>query len=167
MTTFLPPVAAGLRAWRVDQAKNASTWDSGIGAQAFGGRWNPKGVKAVYCSIDAATAILEVAVHKGFRALDTVPHAITAMSIVDPSLVHIVEPGQVPNPGWLSTGVPSAGQQAFGADLLGRHLFVLIPSVVSKHSWNMIFDPDRAARNYWLVLQEPLAIDTRLNLPGA
>jgi hypothetical protein len=32
----------------------------------------------VYYPIDPATAFLEVAVHKGFRALDTVPHSISS-----------------------------------------------------------------------------------------
>jgi hypothetical protein len=70
------PVALGgseLIAWRLDQAAYAPNWDSGEGAHRVGGRWNSKGVRAVYCSLDPSTAILEFAVHKGSRALDTVP----------------------------------------------------------------------------------------------
>ncbi|WP_394365137.1 RES family NAD+ phosphorylase [Pseudomonas canadensis] len=63
--------------WRLGQEKHASTWSSTIGAQTAGGRWNSKGVKAVYCSAYPSTAILEVAVHKGFQALDTIPHVLT------------------------------------------------------------------------------------------
>lgn len=122
-------------------------------------------MKAVYCSLDPATAIIEVAVHKGFHALDTVPHVISALSVADPSLVHIVKPGDVPNATWLMPGLPSAGQQAFGAKLLADHVFVAIPSAVSKYSWNLLFDPDRAVGQYTQLLQERLAIDTRLNPP--
>lgn len=165
MTPFTPWLGTPVRVWRVDQAIYKASWDSAIGAHASGGRWNPKGRKALYCSLDAATAILEVAVHKGFRALDRVPHVITSLTIADPSLVFVVKPGEVPNPWWLSTGLPSAGQQEFGAELLARHDFVSIPSVVSQHSWNLIFDPDRAAGKYTLELQEALSIDTRLNPP--
>ena len=32
---------APLVAWRVDAQRHASSWDSGIGAEAVGGRWNP------------------------------------------------------------------------------------------------------------------------------
>jgi RES domain-containing protein len=167
LTSFPPQLDKPVRAWRVDGAAFKSAWDSAAGAQAAGGRWNPKGVKALYCSLDAATAILEVAVHKGFRALDKVPHVITALKIEDPALVFVVKPEDVPNLAWLATGVPSAGQQEFGAALLATHLFVAIPSVVSRHSWNLLFDPDRAAGKYSRLLQEPLAIDTRLNPPGA
>ncbi len=166
MTPFAPQLGAPLRGWRVDQAVYKATWDSAIGAHGSGGRWNPKGRKALYCSLDAATAILEVAVHKGFRALDRVPHVITSFTIADPLLVHVVKPGDVPNPAWLSTGMPSAGQQEFGAELLAKHAFFIIPSVVSQHSWNLIFDPDRAAGKYTFELQEPLSIDTRLDPPA-
>lgn len=72
------------------------------------------GLRAVYCALDPATAIPEVAVHKGFQALDTVPHAMTAALISDLGGVHIVQPEAVPNPNWLRPGIPSAGQQAFG-----------------------------------------------------
>ena len=163
MKAFPPNLHAPVRAWRIDLERHATSWDSGAGAYAVGGRWNPRGVKAVYCSLDAATAILEVAVHKGFRALDAVAHVSTILAIEDPSSVHVVRPADVPNPTWLMPGIPSAGQQVFGASLLTAHAFVAIPSAVSRQSWNLIFDPDRAKGRYVLVDQERLAIDTRLN----
>lgn len=163
---FAPQLTSPTRAWRVDQARHATNWDSGLGAYAVGGRWNPRGVKAVYCSLDAATAILEVAVHKGFRALDIVHHVTSVLEISDPTHVHVVMPDDVPNPAWLLPGMPSAGQQVFGAGLLAAHRFVAIPSAASTRSWNLVFDPDRAKGLYALVLQERLAIDTRLNPPA-
>ena len=56
MTPLPGPLAlsAPLVAWRVDASKHAATWDSGIGAQISGGRWNPKGVKVVYDIADDA-----------------------------------------------------------------------------------------------------------------
>ena len=128
-----------LLAWRLDTAVHAQTWDSGEGAYIAGGRWNSRGVRAVYCAMDPATAILEVAVHKGFPALDTVPHVLTAMEVLAPADVHVVQPASLPNPNWLVPGQPSAGQQAFGDALLAAHRFVLLPSIVSRHSWNLIF----------------------------
>lgn len=154
---------SGLVVWRLDQRIHAATWDSGEGAFRDGGRWNSKGVRAVYCSLDPATAVLEVAVHKGFKVLDTVPHVITAATIVDVLEVHIAKSDDVPNPNWLRPGIPSAGQQAFGDDLLRSHRFVAIPSAVSTHSWNLIFDPIKAAGFYSLDFQEPFGLDNRLN----
>ena len=157
--------SSDLLAWRLDTSTFAGTWDSGESAYRVGGRWNSKGRRAVYCALDPATAILEVAVHKGFKALDTVAHVLTALHIFDPSQVHVVSRAEVPNPNWLVPGIPSAGQQAFGNNLLDEHLFVAIPSTVSVHSWNLIFDARRTAGTYRLNLQEPFALDTRLHPP--
>ena len=150
-------------AWRVDAAPFAPTWDSGIGSERVGGRWSPPGTKAVYCSIDPSTCIVEVAVHKGFKVLDTQPHVVTSLELLDLSDVRVVAPEEIPNPAWLHAGIPSAGQQAFGAALLRAHAFVVLPSAVSRLSWNLLFDPGTAAGKYRLRSQERLAIDTRLN----
>jgi RES domain-containing protein len=163
--TPLPPPLGGteLVAWRLDQATFRASWDSGEGAWRVGGRWNSRGVRAVYCSIDPATAILEVAVHKGFKALDTVAHVLTAVTIADPAGVHVVDPAAIPNANWLRPGIPGAGQQEFGDGLLGAHKFVLIPSAVSSHSWNLVFVGPKAAGAYAIRMQEDFALDTRLH----
>jgi RES domain-containing protein len=165
--TPLPAALGGreLMAWRLDTSTFAATWDSGEGAYRFGGRWNSIGIRAVYCSIDPAAAILEVAVHKGFKALDTVAHVLTALVIAEPAGAHVVEPASVPNPNWLRPGIPSAGQQAFGDDLLARHKFIFIPSAVSTFSWNLVFVATNAAGAYSLRSQERFALDTRLHPP--
>jgi RES domain-containing protein len=154
-------------AWRLDAAMHAPTWDSGIGAEFKGGRWNPKGLKVVYCSFDPSTTILESAVHRGFDVLDTQPFLLTSMVINDPADVKVVEPADVPNPAWLHGGIPSAGQQGWGAALLDASPFVAFPSVVSKFSWNVVFRPERAAGRYRPLAQARLVLDTRLNPPGA
>jgi len=165
--TPLPALLGGVElvAWRLDKRQHAATWDSGEGAYRFGGRWNSKGVRAVYCSLDPATAILEVAVHKGFNTLDTVPHMLTALNLTEPAAVHVVDTADVPNANWLRPCIPSVGQQAFGDERLQRHKFVVLPSAVSTHSWNLIFVADPAARSYSLRSQEPFALDTRLHGP--
>ena len=165
--TPLPAALGGttLVAWRLDEKKFAATWDRGEGARLYGGRWNSRGRRIVYCSIDPATAILEVAVHKGFKALDTVPHVLTSAVITDPASVHTVLPGVVPNANWLKPGLPSAGQQSFGDGLLSAYRFVLIPSAVSTRSWNLIFDFDGANTLYAKRSQEDFALDPRLHPP--
>ena len=167
MTPLPGALASGeVIAWRLDDKKFEATWDSGEGSFLFGGRWNGAGVRTVYCGIDPATAILEVAVHKGFRVLDTVPHMLSALLIKDPSTIRVVQPGAVPNSNWLRPGNAGVDQQAFGDDLLANNLFVLIPSVVSTHSWNLIFDSARAAGHYSLHLQELFVLDPRLHPPA-
>ncbi len=163
MTPLPPPLGTGeLVFWRLDQAKFAAAWDSGEGSYRVGGRWNSRGVRAVYAALDPATAILEVAVHKTFLALDAVPHVLTAARIAHPAAAHVVSPTDVPNADWLKPGAPSAGQQAFGDALVKAHRIVLIPSVVSAHSWNVIFTP-AVEQPYDLVTQEEFAMDRRLH----
>ena len=116
----------------------------------------------MYCSIDPSTAILEVAVHKGFRALDTVAHVLTAITIATPASAHVVERRDVPDANWLRPGVPSQDQQRWGDALLAGHSFVLLPSVVSSNSWNLIFAGTRFGADYAAV-QEPFALDPRLH----
>ncbi len=158
---------SGLLVWRLDLAGHAGNWDSGEGAYRVGGRWNSCGVRAVYCSIDPATAILEVAVHKGFRPLDTVAHILSAVAISDGAAPHVVWPDEVPNANWLRPGIPSAGQQGFGDALLAQHRFVVLPSVVSPRSWNVVFVGSAAAGSYALQSQERFALDPRLHPPNA
>ena len=163
------PAAFGhgpLMVWRLDHATFAPTWDSGEGAYRLGGRWNSRGVRAVYCSVDPSTAILEVAVHKGFRALDTVPHMLTAVTITTPASAHVVQPRDVPDANWLRPGVPSLDQQRWGDALLASHPFVLLPSAVSVNSWNVIFVGTRNNTNY-AAIQQPFVLDPRLHSPGA
>jgi RES domain-containing protein len=171
MMTPLPPTISRLSnelvAWRIDRKQLAASWDSGIGAEMAGGRWNPKGAKAVYCCLDPSTSIVEVAVHRTFQSLDTTPHILTSLQILDWSEVIVVGPDDVPNPAWLHGGIPSLGQQQFGANLLAKYSFVIIPSSVSKLSWNLVFDPLRALGKYTLRSQAPLVLDTRLNPPPA
>jgi RES domain-containing protein len=149
--------------WRLDQARFRRTWDSGEGSYRAGGRWSSRGVRAVYAALDPATAILEVAVHTTFRTLDAVPHVLTSARIADVSHAHVITPADVPNPNWLRPGAVSAGQQSFGDVLLRVHPFVLIPSVVSTHSWNVVFDPAVAGGLYDTTQQENFALDTRLH----
>ena len=164
MTPLPPPLGPGtLVFWRLDRATFAPTWDAGEGSHRVGGRWSSRGVRAVYAALDPATAILEVAVHTTFETLDTVPHVLTSAHIIDADHVHIVVAADVPNANWLQPGAIGAGQQAFGDTLLGAYPFVLIPSVVSRHSWNVIFDPAIAGGLYGSVAQEPFALDTRLH----
>lgn len=163
MTPLPPPLGSGdIRFWRLDAKRHAETWNSGEGSFRVGGRWNSPGVRAIYTSLDPATATLEVAVHKGFRVLDTEPHILTSARVADPKLIHVVTPDEVPNPNWLAPCSPNTNQQEFGDALLKEHRFILIPSAVSRHSWNLIFDATKPSADYEDVQQERFALDTRL-----
>jgi RES domain-containing protein len=167
VTPLPPPLGSGeIRLWRIDQERHYRTWHTGEGAFRVGGRWNARGVRAVYASLDPATACLEVAVHKGIEVLDRAPHYLTSARILDPSRIFVVEPEDIPNPNWLVPAPPSRNQQMHGTGLLREHACILIPSAVSRHSWNLILDADRAAGLYDEVVQERFALDPRLKAPS-
>jgi RES domain-containing protein len=149
-------------AWRLDPAIHQTTWDSGVGAAKRGGRWNSAGIRAVYCSLDPATAIIEVAVHVGFDDLDSVPRVLTSIAVLAPARIRVVNPSDVPNPNWLRPGRPTANQQRFGDALLADHGMFVIPSAVSSRSWNLIFSAGVSSKAYSLREQERFALDTRL-----
>jgi len=163
VTPLPPPLGTGeIRFWRIDQARHRAAWESGEGAFRVGGRWNRPGVRAVYCALDPATACLEVAVHKGLKALDTAPHYLTSARVTDPSKIRVVLPEEIPNPNWLTPSTPQLNQQSFGDALLKEFAAIIIPSAPSRHSWNLIFDAAQAQGFYDGVTQERFALDPRL-----
>ena len=85
-----------LAGWTLQDARYAVTWNSGIGSATYGGRWNSIGKHVIYSALDPATAILEVAVHKGFKVLNTVAHNLYSFTITDPGQVRVVQPDEVP-----------------------------------------------------------------------
>lgn len=168
MTPLPPPLGAAgvIRFWRLDAERHRDTWQSGEGSFQVGGRWNTPGLRTVYAALDPATAILEVAVHKGFAALDRQPHVLTSARIVDPAAIRVVAPSDIPDDAWLSPGFPTPAQQRYGNRLLSEAAAILLPSVVSKHSWNLIFRAGQAAKAE--VRQERFILDPRLagSIPG-
>ena len=167
--TPLPGALGGkvLVAWRLETTRHLPTWQTAHGAFLVGGRWSPAGRRVLYTSLDPSTAIVEVGVHKGFDTLDTVPHTLLEIEFSDPAPVHVVDPATVANPHWLHPGAVSTGQQAFGDSLLASHPLVVLPSVVSSHSWNLLIDVASAAGLFKLRRREPFALDPRLNPTAA
>ena len=85
------------------------------------------------------------------------------IEISRPGLVHRLDLTTIPNPGWLRSGTVSAGQQAFGNALLDVHPFLLVPSVVSTRSWNLVIDVTSAQGMFALKSAEDFSLDTRLH----
>jgi RES domain-containing protein len=166
--TPLPGALGGreLVAWRIEVTRHFSGWQDAEGAFRVGGRWSSAGRRVLYTSIDPSTAILEVAVHKGLQTLDIVPHTLLELGIEHPGRVFVVTPDQIAEPAWLRPGTVSAVQQAFGDSLLTAHPLLLLPSVVSTHSWNLLIDVPAAQAAFSLRRSEAFALDPRLRAAG-
>jgi RES domain-containing protein len=52
-----------LTAYRIFKTKFAKTWFDGEGAFLFGGRWNSRGTRILYCAESLSLAALEMLVH--------------------------------------------------------------------------------------------------------
>jgi RES domain-containing protein len=157
------PGENGLVVWRLERERYLSTWHTAEGAFQVGGRWSPAGRRVIYASLDPATTILEVAVHKGFNVLDSVAHQLLAVEIAQ-AKIHVVQPDDIANPNWLRLGSISPNQQKFGDELLASHPLVAVPSVVSTHSWNLLIDAAAADGLFSLKSHERFALDTRLTV---
>ncbi len=57
-------------AWRLVRAARQEDAFSGHGARLYGGRWNPRGMRATYLSASRSLAALEVIVHQA----EHIPH---------------------------------------------------------------------------------------------
>lgn len=166
----LPTALGGsgaLAAHRLDRARHAPTWASGEGAFQAGGRWNAVGTRAVYCALDPATAILEVAVHKGFRVLDTQSHILTSFTVLAPDRAKVIEPADIPDPDWLDPNNAAPDRRAWGDRLLQEHGMIVIPSVVSRQSWNLLFLAPLPEGRIGEVRQIDFVLDPRLNVSRA
>ncbi|WP_235575773.1 RES family NAD+ phosphorylase [Roseovarius tolerans] len=152
-----------MAAHRLDRARHAATWSSGEGAFQAGGRWNSVGTRAVYCALDPSTAILEVAVHKGFRVLDTQPHMLTSFTVITPERVRVIGPEEIPDARWLDPNNAVADRRAWGDQQLRAHGMIVIPSVVSRRSWNLVFLAPLPDGRISDAVQENFVLDPRLN----
>jgi RES domain-containing protein len=92
-----------LLGWRIDARPFASNWDSGEGTFRYGS----VGVRAVYCSLDPATTILEVDVQRGFKRMNTAVDVLTSFHITKPAVVYVVKTDHLPKSNWLRPGPPS------------------------------------------------------------
>ncbi|PXX94643.1 hypothetical protein CR157_21740, partial [Halomonas sp. LBP4] len=52
-----------------------------------------------------------------------------------------------------------------GDYLLEEHPFIIVPSTVSRYSRNIVMNPVTALGLFELIVEEPFALDTRLNPP--
>ena len=127
-------------AWRLVKSRNAAAAFDGEGARREGGRWNPKGVPAVYLSDHPALAALEVFVHlKGaatkirfslFRV--EIPAGVAVLELAVGDLL----------PGW-RTEPPTPRTMAIGEKWAeeGKAAVLKVPSVLVPAAANLVLNP--------------------------
>ena len=118
-----------LKVWRIAKSEHADSVEdmlSGEGAARYGGRWNPKGVPAVYCSENSSLAALEILVN--LACPSTFPsYCILDLDVPDGSIT-------------AAPGLIGDTRQA-GAEMLRTCLAIMAPSVVNPLEHNVVINP--------------------------
>jgi RES domain-containing protein len=125
--------------WRVS---NYATLD-GVGGLYVSGRWHTKGHPVVYCTLNPATALLEILVHMEIDAEDR-PERFQMLKIEGPDTLSVeeIKPGALPS-NWVED---LAFTQNLGDGWLSEagSLLLKVPSVLVPETWNVLVNPRHA-----------------------
>jgi RES domain-containing protein len=125
----------------VEQGPHLSTALTGEGARLYGGRWNPKGLPAVYCSATLSLAVLEFRVNR--RVFDPGRKGLYFALRFEESDVEFVTN---PPAGWtkhFNDDGSLTPAQEFGATWLreARSPVLCVPSSVIQVEKNFVLNP--------------------------
>jgi RES domain-containing protein len=134
---------------------------SGTGAEMYGGRWNSKGIKAIYCAEHISLALLEILVN-------------ISKDDLNPKLdFHLLE--FVLQEEWISTLEPNKLKKNWSLDyeytqyigdqfLLSNHNLALrIPSAVVPEEYNLLVNPKHVLSSKFKPKKSrPYKLDSRL-----
>lgn len=122
---------------------------SGDGAARYGGRWNPKGTRAVYCSENSSLA-----------ALETLANLVRPSSFPAHRVLDLVVPDDM-----IAVADSSAKDTAsLGAQLLRQNLAMTAPSAVNPLERNVVINPmHRDFERIQIGSIRPFLLDERLH----
>ena len=151
--------------WRLSPAYHAAKAMSGEGSYRRGGRWNPPGIRAIYCADSRSLAVVEVLANIiRPRLLQPEPWILIPIEVPE----NLVErPVRVPET-WRETPY-SAATQAFGAEWVQaqRSVALRVPSVVVPGEFNYLLNPAHPQfAKVKVGKPEPFSFDPRLAAPA-
>lgn len=124
--------------WRLTKSETIEEAFSGEHAKIYGGRWNKKDTRVVYCAGTQSLCVLEVLVHldrdilpKLYAYKISVPKGIT------------IEPLKEELPrNWRDIPAPQSLQE-IGTRWItsGKNCLLRVPSAVIPHEWNYLINP--------------------------
>lgn len=126
--------------YRIQKRQHLDGILTGLGAQLYGGRWNPVGVPLVYTSSTPELALLESLVHlEGTPWEDLPPLVLVELEI--PDSIQEIDLPELPDE-WPSHPVSPAVQHFLVPRLTSRtSLAYSVPSVIMPWSRNLLLDP--------------------------
>ena len=136
---------------RSERAGSVEEMLSGEGAVRYGGRWNPKGVPAVYRSENSSLAALEILANLARPSMFPSYH-ILDLDVPDGSIA--------PAPSHID------GTRQAGAEMLRTRLAIMASSFVNPLERNVVINPDHPDFDKVLPgMIRPFALDRRLVHP--
>ena len=149
-----------LEAWRIIKEKHAATAFSGEGAAKTGGRWNSRGVAAVYTSGTKSLAALESLVHLN----PPVFFKYVAIRIkFDDAVLEIMPARNLPADWRAEPPPPSSQAVGDGWVWEARTAVLALPSVLISGEPNYLLNPAHPDfKKISIGKPEPFAFDPRL-----
>ncbi|MBN1438617.1 MAG: RES family NAD+ phosphorylase [Anaerolineales bacterium] len=129
-----------MAAWKLIPKRHQGEAFSGEGARIAAGRWNGRGVRAVYLSGTLSLAALEMLVYAG-RAAFTIPLAVFKIEIPPEIAVDTLPPQDLPA-NWRQQPPPESTRRIGSAWIEGGTAAVLrVPSVLIPEDWTLLLNP--------------------------
>jgi RES domain-containing protein len=135
---------------------------SGRGAEINGGRWNNKGLPALYTASSRALAVLEVAVHVPFGIIPT-DYYMTAIGMPDDTAIHKLNITDLPT-NWNRNPIVKSTQY-IGDNFLkaNKQLVLQVPSATVPGDYNFVINPNHPDfTSLKTMFTEPFEFDSRL-----
>jgi RES domain-containing protein len=138
---------------------------SGRGAEINSGRWNGKGIPALYTSSSRALCAIEIIVHIPAGIIPKDYYLVT-IDISDGASVKTLDIKDLPA-NWNSNPISASTQRIGNTFFSGQKELVLkAPSAIIQDEWNYIINPvHRDFQKIKVINTEPFAFDTRLFKP--
>jgi len=127
-----------IRAWRIVNARNATTSFSGDGARRRGGRWNSSGYRAVYLADSLALATLEVMVQG--VSYETLQNYVCILASIPKKIIQEVDLKSLPK-NWRDD-LPPAELRELGDRWLNekKSAALKVPSAVIPVEFNYVLN---------------------------
>jgi RES domain-containing protein len=132
---------------------------SGLGAKKTGGRWNRKGIAALYAAQNASLAVVEVLVHLDKAELPD-DYVMLEISVPDSAIISINDSSSERLELFYRNG---------HSELEAGFVGFSVPSIVIPHDRVVVLYPEaaRSGGNLVITMITPFAFDHRLFFPSA
>lgn len=152
-----------MRIYRIAKSEYADDL-SGVGAQLYGGRWNPKGFPMVYTACSISLAILEYMAHN-FHLMPSLELALVTIEIDKKALIEEIGTETLPKR-WSHPSQDQKFTQGLGAEFIkSKRAYALkVPSAIVPQEYNLLLNPHSDIHIKTKIIEtiSPFQVDQRL-----